>query len=224
MEASVKEISVSLLSADFANLARDIKLCESAGADYLHMDVMDGQFVPNITFGGIVTKAVAKASRLPLDVHLMIVEPDRRIEDFLTDTTRYIVVHEEACVHLERTLRYIKSLGIGCGVALNPSTHPSSLHYVLGIVDQILIMTVNPGFAAQKFIVPALEKARIFDRLRSDKGFNYKIAVDGGVNLSTISEVSKSGADILISGSAVFGAEDPAAAIRSLREVANANA
>jgi ribulose-phosphate 3-epimerase len=220
----MKEISVSLLSADFANLERDIKLCESAGADYLHMDVMDGRFVPNITFGGAVTKAASKVSSLPLDVHLMIAEPDRRIDDFVTDTTRYIVVHEEACAHLERTLQYIKSLGVGCGVALNPATHPATLDYVLGIVDQVLVMTVNPGFAAQKFIAPALEKVRVFGRLRAEKGFDYKIAVDGGINLSTVAEASKAGADIIVSGSAVFGAENPAAAIRSLKEVANANA
>jgi ribulose-phosphate 3-epimerase len=220
----MKELSVSLLSADFANLGRDIALCEAAGADYLHLDVMDGRFVPNITFGGAVTKAAARVSSLPLDVHLMISYPDLRIEDFVTDTTRYIVVHQEACLHLERTLRYIKSFGVGCGVALNPATHPSTLDYVLDVADQILIMTVNPGFGAQKFIASALEKVRVFDRLRAEHGYAYKLAVDGGVNLSTIGEVSAAGTDILVSGSAVLGADDPAAMIRSLKEVANANA
>ncbi|MDR2610589.1 MAG: ribulose-phosphate 3-epimerase [Clostridiales Family XIII bacterium] len=220
----MKEISVSLLSADFANLEREIRICEAGGADYLHMDVMDGRFVPNITFGGAVTKAAARVSSLPLDVHLMIAEPDLRIEDFVTDTTRYIVVHQEACLHLERTLRFIKSLGVGCGVALNPATHPSTLDYVLDVADQILVMTVNPGFGAQKFIASAVEKVRVFDKLRAERGYAYKIAVDGGVNLSTIAGVSAAGADILIAGSAVFGADEPAAMIGMLKEAADANA
>ncbi|MDR1068892.1 MAG: ribulose-phosphate 3-epimerase [Clostridiales Family XIII bacterium] len=220
----MKEISVSLLAADFAELGRDMKMCEKAGADYLHIDVMDGRFVPNITFGSLVTDAATRVQGLPLDVHLMIVEPDKHIDAFVTDRTRYIVVHQEACTHLERTLRFIKSLGVGCGVALNPATHPATLDYVLEFVDQILIMTVNPGFGGQKFIASALDKVRIFNTVRTEMGYNYKIAVDGGVNASTIAEVSRAGTDIFISGSAVFGADDPAAMIRTLRGIADENA
>jgi ribulose-phosphate 3-epimerase len=218
------ELAVSMLSADFSNLTESIRLVEDAGADLLHIDVMDGRFVPNITFGPAVVDSLKGKSKLPLDIHLMIAEPERHIDLFNIERAEYIVIHEEACIHLERTLRYIKSLGIKCGVAINPSTSPLTLDYVLDFVDQILVMSVNPGFAAQSFIPSAVEKIKGLDALRSEYGFGYKIAVDGGINVETIGSVCEAGADIIISGSAIFGAKDPSAAVRKLKEIADENA
>jgi ribulose-phosphate 3-epimerase len=218
------ELAVSMLSADFSNLTESIRIVEDAGADLLHIDVMDGRFVPNITFGPAVVDSLKGKSKLPLDIHLMIAEPERHIDLFNIERAEYIVIHEEACIHLERTLRYIKSLGIKCGVAINPSTSPLTLDYVLDFVDQILVMSVNPGFAAQSFIPSAVEKIKGLDTLRAEYGFGYKIAVDGGINVETIGSVCEAGADIIISGSAIFGAKDPSAAVRKLKEIADENA
>lgn len=217
------ELSVSMLSADFSNLAESIRVIEDAGADLLHIDVMDGRFVPNITFGSTVVDSLRNKSKLPLDIHLMIAEPERHIDLFNIERAEYIVVHQEACIHLERTLRYIKSLGIKCGVAINPSTSPVVLDYILDFVDQVLVMSVNPGFAAQSFIPSAVEKIKSLDSLRAEYGFGYKIAVDGGINFDTIGLVSEAGADIIVSGSAVFGAKDPAVTLNKLRELALAS-
>lgn len=217
----MKEISASLLSADFCNLERDIRCAEDASVDLLHIDIMDGRFVPNITFGSVVTDEIVKKTKVQLDVHLMIVEPEKHIDSFVTNHTKYIVVHQEASVHLDRTLNYIKSQGIGCGVSLNPATPVSTIEHLLGIVDQILIMSVNPGYAGQKFIPYTLEKVRYLDEIRQEKNYNYKIAMDGGISLKNVSEVAKAGTDIIVAGSAVFGAEDIGKAITALKEEAN---
>jgi ribulose-phosphate 3-epimerase len=214
----IPKISPSLLSADFAKLGEEAEAVSKAGADYLHIDVMDGAFVPNITYGPVVYGAIRSYTDVPFDVHLMIEKPEQHIDMFAkVPGTAFIVVHEEACVHLERTLRYIKSLGIGCGVALNPSTHPASIEYVADVCDQILVMSVNPGYAGQSFIESSVKKVQWLKDLKEKGGYTYEIAVDGGVSEKTSPALIKAGADILVAGSAVFGKEDYAKAIGSLR-------
>lgn len=212
----MKKLAPSILSADFSKLAEEIRETEEAGAHLVHVDVMDGQFVPNITIGPLVAKALVGRTSMPLDVHLMIVDPDRYIAEFVTPRTEYITVHAEACVHLHRTLQMIRSLGVKAGVALNPATPLSALEYVLDEVDMVLIMSVNPGFGNQKFIPQTLRKVRELDALRRKRNLPFEIEIDGGVGFGNIREIAQAGADILVAGSAVFGAKDRHARVREL--------
>ena len=208
-------IAPSILSADFAALGEAIARVETAGADQLHVDVMDGHFVPNLTIGPPVIASIRKRTRLPLDVHLMIEEPDRWVETYVEAGADYVTIHAEACPHLERTLALIREAGAKSGVALNPSTPPEVLQYVLDDLDLILVMSVNPGFGGQSFIPTAYEKIR---RLRTLlKGRDVMISVDGGVKADNAGPLAQAGATVLVAGSSVFGAPDPGAALAALR-------
>lgn len=210
------KVAPSILSADFSKLGADVQeICEF-GADYIHVDVMDGAFVPNISFGAGVMKSLNSIATIPYDVHLMIEDPDRYIEDFVTPNTEFITVHQEACRHLDRTIQHIHSTGVKAGVALNPATPIVMVEDVLDKVDMILIMSVNPGFGGQKFIPRALDKIRRLDEIRKANGYDFVIEVDGGVNLQNCEELKSVGTDILVAGSAVFKAEDRKKAIAVL--------
>ena len=213
------KLAPSILSADFSRLADQIALIELGGADYVHMDVMDGAFVPNITFGGPVVKSVVGKTGLPFDIHLMIEHPEQRIPDFVTPQTEFIVVHQEACTHLHRVIQQIKDLGVKAGVALNPATPVSSLEYVLSDLDLVLVMSVNPGFGGQKFIPSAMDKIRLLNRIRREKDLHFVIEIDGGVNLKNAADIKAAGCDILVAGSAVFGADDIPARVREFQSV-----
>lgn len=202
------KLAPSILSADFSRLGEHVSLIEKGGADLIHVDVMDGHFVPNISFGAAVMKSLNGKTDMNYDVHLMIEDPDKYLEDFVTDKTEYITVHQEACVHLHRTIQHIKSLGIKAGVSINPATPIGVLEDILGDVDMVLVMSVNPGFGGQKFIPRALDKIKCLDQWRKEDGLDFLIEVDGGVTLDNAVEIAQAGADILVAGSAVFGAED----------------
>lgn len=210
------KVAPSILSADFSKLGADVQeICEF-GADYIHVDVMDGAFVPNISFGAGVMKSLNNVATIPYDVHLMIEDPDRYIEDFVTPNTEFITVHQEACRHLDRTIQHIHSTGVKAGVALNPAAPIVMVEDVLDKVDMILIMSVNPGFGGQKFIPRALDKIRRLDEIRKANGYDFVIEVDGGVNLQNCEELKSVGTDILVAGSAVFKAESRKEAIAVL--------
>lgn len=210
------KVAPSILSTDFSKLGADVQeICEF-GADYIHVDVMDGAFVPNISFGAGVMKSLNNVATIPYDVHLMIEDPDRYIEDFVTPNTEFITVHQEACRHLDRTIQHIHSTGVKAGVALNPATPIVMVEDVLDKVDMILIMSVNPGFGGQKFIPRALDKIRRLDEIRKANGYDFVIEVDGGVNLQNCEELKSVGTDILVAGSAVFKAESRKEAIAVL--------
>lgn len=202
------KIAPSILSADFSKLYEEIKKVEEAGADYLHIDVMDGHFVPNITIGAPVVKAIRKNSNLVFDVHLMIENPDYYIEDFAKAGADIITVHAEACRHLNRTIQNIKSVGKKAGVALNPATPLNVLDYSLEYIDMVLIMTVNPGFGGQKFIPNMVEKIKKLKTTIHSRGLNIDIEVDGGIKLDNFREVVEAGANVLVAGSAIFESED----------------
>jgi ribulose-phosphate 3-epimerase len=212
---SVMKIAPSILSADFAALADDIGRVEAGGADLLHIDVMDGRFVPNLTIGPVVVGAIRKRTRLPLDVHLMIVEPERYVPEFISAGADIVTVHAEACPHLQRNLAQIRELGARAGVALNPSTPPEALEYVLNDLNLVLVMSVNPGFGGQAFIPSALPKIR---RLRTMLGARpVEISVDGGVKVEHVKTLAEHGADIIVAGSAIFGAPNPAGVIERMK-------
>ncbi len=212
------KIAPSILSADFAALGDDIERVEGGGADQLHVDVMDGRFVPNLTIGPVVVTAIRKRTRLPLDVHLMIVEPERFVAEFVAAGADMVTVHAEACPHLSRTLAQIRELGAKAGVALNPSTPPDALRYVLDDLDLVLVMSVNPGFGGQAFIPGAHRKIREVKALLGDRP--VEVSVDGGVKAGLAKSLVQDGATTLVAGSAIFGAADPAAAVRALRDAA----
>ena len=195
-------LAPSILSADFSKLAEDVKLIENA--DFIHVDVMDGHFVPNISFGAGVMKSLLGKTKLPFDVHLMVEDPDKYLEDFVTDNTEYICVHQEACVHLDRTLNHIKEQGVKAAVALNPATGINTIENILNSVDMVLIMSVNPGFGGQKFIPYTLEKVKELSAIRKELGLKFQIEVDGGVNLDNAKALMDAGCDILVAGSSVF--------------------
>jgi ribulose-phosphate 3-epimerase len=220
--AGTLQIAPSLLSADFAALGEAIAQAERGGADLIHVDVMDGHFVPNITIGPPVVKSLKRVSRLPLDVHLMIEHPDQYIEAFVTAGAASVTVHAEAVVHLHRTVHLIKSLGAQAGVALNPATPVSALEEIAGDVDYVLVMTVNPGFGGQTFIARSESKVRAVRDLLRREGSRAPIEVDGGIDVHTAPRIVAAGADILVAGNAVFGSPDPERAIRDLRAAAQA--
>ncbi len=201
-------IAPSILSADFMRLGEEIKAAESAGADMLHIDIMDGHFVPNITIGPFVVEAIRKTTKLPLDVHLMIEEPDRYIADFIKAGADYLTVHTEASVHLHRTVHWIKDSGVKAGVSLNPATPVWSLDHILPDLDLVLLMSVNPGFGGQGFIPQVFEKIRMVRRMLSERGLQVLIEVDGGVKHENARQVADAGADILVMGSAFFNSEN----------------
>jgi ribulose-phosphate 3-epimerase len=214
------KIAPSILSADFAVLGEEIARVEAAGADQLHVDVMDGRFVPNLTIGPVVVAAIRKRTRLPLDVHLMIVEPERYLGDFAKAGADMLTVHVEACPHLQRTLTQIRELGAKAGAALNPGTPPSVLEYVLDDLDLVLVMSVNPGFGGQKFIPSAYPKIR---QIRTMLGARpVEVSVDGGVKPEHAGPLAGHGASVLVAGSAIFEAPDPAEMVKRLRSAADA--
>lgn len=218
MTGRIIDIAPSLLSADFSRLAEEIQTVERAGAGLLHVDVMDGHFVPNITVGLPVVKAVSRVTHLPIDAHLMISEPGRYAAEFVKAGANMVSVHVEADAHLHRTVMSIKSAGAQAGAVINPATPLESLQEILEFVDYVLIMSVNPGFGGQKFIPTALDKVRRLRHLIDQRGLPVRIEIDGGIDLSNIQQVVEAGAEIIVAGSAIFGSDDPGAAVRELRE------
>jgi ribulose-phosphate 3-epimerase len=215
------ELAPSILSADFARLGEQASAAVEGGAQLLHVDVMDGHFVPNITIGPPVVASLRKAVTVPLDVHLMIENPDQFIPAFVDAGADWISVHQEACIHLNRTLELIKSHSVKAGVVINPATPVQTLGEVLDIVDYVLVMSVNPGFGGQKFIPGALEKVRKLGTMRNAKGLDYRIEIDGGVSLNNVAEIAKAGAETLVAGNAVFGKGNVKDNVRNLLKAAN---
>lgn len=212
-------IAPSLLSADFGNLNKDIEMINTSQADWFHLDIMDGVFVPNISFGFPVIKQVKKMAKKPLDVHLMIVEPDRYIEKFKDAGADILTVHLEACTHLHRTLAQIRALGMKAGVSINPHTPVEHLENILGEVDLVLIMSVNPGFGGQKFIKKSLDKISRLRKMIDSNKFDTLIEVDGGVDIDNARMLFDAGANVLVAGNAVFGASNPAEMIMKLKNI-----
>lgn len=212
------DIAPSILSADFTRLQHEIEAVERGGATVLHVDVMDGHFVPNITIGLPVVKSIARSTKLPLDAHLMISEPGRYAEQFVKAGAQMVSVHVEADLHLHRTLMSIKAAGALAGVAINPSTSIGNLEEVLYFADYVVVMSVNPGFGGQQFISSCIEKVRRLRRMIEERGLNVRIEIDGGIDLANIAEVVAAGAEIIVAGSAIFGTPDPQAAVREMRE------
>ncbi|MEN9700221.1 MAG: hypothetical protein RLZZ301_1419 [Bacteroidota bacterium] len=212
-------VSPSVLSCDFGNIQRDTEMLEASQADWLHIDVMDGVFVPNISFGFPVLGAIRKHSNKVLDVHLMIANPDAYLEAFQKEGADYLTVHYEACTHLHRTISRIKELGMKAGVALNPHTPIDVLSEIIHELDLVLIMSVNPGFGGQKFIQRAVSKVQRLKELRTKEGAHFLIEVDGGVNLETGAQLSAAGADALVAGSFVFSSPEPTATIAALKQL-----
>lgn len=204
----MKLIAPSILSADFSILGDEIKAIDKAGADWVHIDVMDGHFVPNITYGPIIVEAAKKSTDMALDVHLMIEKPDLMIPEFIKAGADLISVHAEACTHLNRTVNMIKNEGVRAGVALNPATPLSAIEWVLEDLDFVLIMSVNPGFGGQSFIRNSLERIRLLKKMILEKNLSTIIQIDGGVNAKTIKEISDAGVDCFVAGSAIFGSDD----------------
>jgi ribulose-phosphate 3-epimerase len=218
-DLTMKYIAPSILSADFSKLGDEIRSVEKAGADWIHVDVMDGHFVPNITIGPLIVEAARRITSLPLDVHLMIENPDRYIEDFAKAGADLISVQVEACIHLNRTIQMIKLLDLRAGVVLNPSTPLSAIEWILEDVDFVMIMSVNPGFGGQKFIPNSIDKIRSLRKMIQDRGLSILIEIDGGVNEKTIKNVSDAGVDVFVAGSAIFKSPDYKETISKFREL-----
>jgi ribulose-phosphate 3-epimerase len=212
------EIAPSILSADFTKLGQQIEIVEGAGASLLHVDVMDGRFVPNITVGLPVVEAISRATQLPIDAHLMIVEPGRYAEQFVKAGAQMVSIHIEADPHAHRTLSAIRAAGAQAGIVVNPATPLSALDEAIKFVDYVLLMSVNPGFGGQEFIPESLDKVRRLRKMIDERGLKVRIEIDGGIDAENIAEVASAGAEIIVSGSAIFGAPDPAVALRKLRE------
>lgn len=213
-------IAPSILSADFTRLGDEVRAVEAAGADVIHVDVMDGHFVPNITIGPLVVRAVRAVTSLPVDVHLMITDPDRYLKDFIDAGADWVTVHVEACVHLHRTLTSIKDMGRKAGAVLNPATSLTSLEYVLSEVDLVMLMSVNPGFGGQSFIPSVIDKIRRLRQILDAVNPEVGIEVDGGIGPATIAAVAEAGANIFVAGSAIYGQVDYAAVIRNMKQQA----
>jgi ribulose-phosphate 3-epimerase len=214
----MKKIAPSILSADLARLADDVQEVIDAGADWIHVDVMDGHFVPNITIGPVVVKALKKVVSIPLDVHLMIENADRYLDEFIEAGADILTVQVEACTHLHRTVNAIKEKGIKTSVALNPATPLESLDYILSDLDVVMIMTVNPGFGGQEFIATMLPKIEQLKRMITERKLNVEIEVDGGIKVDNIGEVARRGGDIFVAGSGIFGTPDRTETIRKMRK------
>lgn len=214
-------LAPSILSSDFSNLYQQIRLVEMSGADWIHCDVMDGHFVPNLTFGPILVEAANKSTELPLDVHLMIENPDNFLEEFYKAGSNYITVHQETCPHLNRTVSKIKELGVKAGVALNPSTPLSTIEDIATEIDLLLIMSVKPGFGGQSFINNSLKKIENAVKLRQKTNSSFLIEVDGGINKDTAKKVFDAGCDVLVAGSSIFKEDNIAAAVVELKKILN---
>ena len=212
------KLAPSILSADFSRLAEQVNEIEKAGAHLIHVDVMDGHFVPNITFGAPVMKSLLGKTGIPFDVHLMIENPDMYIADFVTENTEYITVHQEACIHLHRTIQNIRSYGVKAGVSINPATPVCMIEEVLSDVDMVLVMSVNPGFGGQKFIPSALDKIRALDNIRKERNLDFVIEIDGGAGADNIDEILAAGTDIVVAGSSVFKKGDIDKQVRLLTQ------
>jgi ribulose-phosphate 3-epimerase len=221
MQSAMRKLSASILSADFGKLAQEISQAEAAGVDWIHVDVMDGCFVPNITIGPPVVKAIRRVTKLPLDVHLMIDKPERYLEDFVEAGADWLGIHVEATLHLERQLRRIRELGAKAAVTLNPATPLDTLEYVLDAVDLVLLMTVNPGFSGQNFIRATLPKIRRLREMIDRQGLNVLLQVDGGVQLDTVDDLVEAGVDVFVSGSGIFNKNDIFENVRKLKERLN---
>jgi len=216
----MKKIAPSILSADFTRLGEEVQAVDRAGADWIHVDVMDGCFVPNLTIGPLVAEAVRRVTDKPMDVHLMINDPDRYIEAFAAAGADYLAVHVEACVHLHRSIQHIRSLGVKAGVALNPATSLEEIRWILADLDLVVVMSVNPGFGGQSFIPNSLERVRALKTMIAEQGLSTLVQVDGGVNAGTVADIAAAGADVLVAGSAVFHSEDYGQTIATLRQLA----
>ncbi len=218
----IKILAPSILSADFTNLSQQIRYTELGGADWIHCDVMDGRFVPNITFGPLIVHAVKKITKLPIDVHLMIKEPDRYFEAFVKAGADYITIHQEEVVHLHRAIENIKELGIKAGVVINPATPVNTLYEVIEFVDMVLVMSVNPGFGGQKFISGSINKIKQLSELREKNGLNFLIEIDGGISKENIKIVSEAGCNVFVAGSTIFEPDNITAAALELKNLISA--